>query len=443
MSPNARWARLRRRFPLARLGERLATPEGRLMLAAPLSWLFWPLLAPLAALARRTWRRRVTVVAVTGSFGKTTTTRAIRAALDLPPRDGRIWNFGIALAWALLRAPGGRRLVVEVGISAPGQMRGYARMLRPDVVVVTSIGREHVGALGDLDGVAREKGELVAGARPGATVVVDGDDPRVAALATRLAGANEVRCGLGGGNDLRAEAIRLDWPPATRFDLVADGARRPVRLRLVGEPMARATLYALAVARALGVGLDAAIGRLERLAPTPGRLEPRPQAGGAWILSDEFKAGTETVDRALEALAALPAKRRLVVIGQVEEAPKPMRAYYRELGRRIGGIAARVVVVGEAADAVRSGLRAAGVAPEAIASCREVFDVPAALGPLGDGDLVLVKGRIDQKLERAVRRIEGLPVGCRLVRCPLSAMRCTDCPALLRAPRAGTARPRA
>src|SRR5690242_15568108 len=109
----------------------------------------WPLLAPLASGYRRTLAQRVRVVAVVGSLGKTTTARAVRAALDRPLGQPSRLNAGSGLAEATLRLrPTDRHSVIEAGIDGPGQMTGFARLLQPNLVVVTSIGSEHHRSLG-------------------------------------------------------------------------------------------------------------------------------------------------------------------------------------------------------------------------------------------------------------------------------------------------------
>ncbi|MDD5647125.1 MAG: Mur ligase family protein [Candidatus Bipolaricaulis sp.] len=135
----------------------LRTPFGRLVVRRGLFEVLWPLLGPLAHVHRTTLGRRTRVVAVVGSFGKTTAAHAVSRALALKSPEG--WNSKSYLAASVLRLrPWVRRAVIEVGISRPGQMVEYARIVRPDVVVVTSIGSEHGSSLVTLDVTRNEEG---------------------------------------------------------------------------------------------------------------------------------------------------------------------------------------------------------------------------------------------------------------------------------------------
>ena len=123
----------------------------------------WPQLRVLAKLHRRTLARRVRVVAIVGSFGKTTTTAAICKVLGLavPPPDRSAAMAALALRLLRVR-PWQRHAAFEVAINGPGQMSPYGPMLRPDLVVVTSIGSEHNRSFGTLEATRAEKARMVA-----------------------------------------------------------------------------------------------------------------------------------------------------------------------------------------------------------------------------------------------------------------------------------------
>jgi len=403
-------------------------PLGRIQLRQMLDWLTWPLLRPAAWLWRRTLLRPVSVVAVTGSFGKTSTARAVAAALALDP--GHLSrNFRSHLARALLASRrDAAHLVLEVGISRAGQMRPYARMLRPDIVVLTSIGSEHRSSLGSLERTRDEKAELVVALRRGGVAVANGDDPRTLEAAARHRG-HVLTCGFGAACDFRAEAVTLDWPQGTRFVAVTPAGRHEVRLRLFGEHGVRAALAALAVASVRGIPLDAAIARLAGISPAPARLEPMRLASGAWLLRDDRKSARETWDAALDLLAAVPATRRFLVAGDVTEPVGRQTEVYRELGRRAAEVAGRILYIGHGYASFASGARQAGLAREAVLSCADVASVSACLErELAAGDVVLLKGRPNDKLERIALRLTGRTVGCSLRHCNAITVDCESCP---------------
>jgi len=424
---------LRERVPYgpADLFHLARTPVGRTQLAAAAAWFAWYPLAPLAALWRRSVLRRVPVVGVTGSFGKTTTTRAVAAALGLPPPSPANYR-GYLAAELLRRGPAASALVCEVGISRSGQMRQYGRLLRPSVAVVTAVGSEHATSIGGLDAIAREKGDLVAALAPGGVAVLAGDDARVRAMAARTR-ERAVTFGFGAGCDYRAVDFALDWPRGSRFVAEGPGFRVDVAVRFVAAHQAESALAALAVAAELGVPAPMAATRLASLPPTPSRLELVPLPGGAFALRDEYKCTADTVGAALEALSRLPVARRFLVLGDMAEAPRPLHRAYLALGEQAGRAVDRLICVGEHYRWVAKGASRAGLRPAAISTTRDLAEAAALLArELAAGDVVLLKGRSLEKLDRVALRLAGRRVACDLRRCRSRALRCDDCAMLER-----------
>jgi UDP-N-acetylmuramyl pentapeptide synthase len=374
-------------------------------------------------------------VVVVGSLGKTTTAAAVARMLGTRPASRIGLNSFGTLALAVLRVrPGSRHAVLEVGIDGPGQMGPYARLLRPEVVVVTGVASEHHRAFGALDATAAEKAAMVRALSPSGTAVLNGDEPLVRAMAAVTRG-RVVTFGLGEGNDVRAGDVVLDWPHGMRFTLHAQGTTRAIRTRLVGRPAVYAILAALAVALVEGVALDRAAAALETLAPLPGRLQPVPFADGTVLLRDEFKSPVETIDAALDVLAAIPAARRLVVLGDVNEPQGRAGPLYRRLGARVAAVAAGAVFVTTSRDITRyrSGAMGGGLPRPAIAHARTVADALVALrARLRPGDVVLIKGRSVQRLERVALALAGRAVRCQLTFCDAVWVHCDDCPMLER-----------
>ncbi len=388
----------------------------------------WPVLAPAAGLYRATLARRKPVIAVVGSYGKTTTTAAIDAALGL---SGARWGNGFAgPATDLLTSPPGRTpLALEVGIGRKGQMRRHARALRPDIVVFTSVGSEHGRSLGGPEEIREEKALIFTGMRPGGTAVLNGDDPHVRSLADSLP-RRVVTFGFGQENDVRLLERRLDWPRGTVLDVDLFGERIEVRTRLLGRVAAYPVLAALAVARLLGGDQAEALRGLGSLDPRPGRLRLTRLPQGAWLIGDEHKGNLETIEAALDLLEEIPA-RRLVVMGEIHEPPGSVGPLYRALGARLAGIAAHVVVVGsrKTHTSLRSGARQGGLSPEIFAHAGRDWRKAAELvrERLQPGDVLLVKGRDPQRLMRLSLALSGRAVRCALVECTLPLPGCHVC----------------
>ena len=411
----------------------LRTPIGRSQLTFSIWYQSLPILSRLASLYRRTLVRNTRVVAVVGSFGKTTTKRALLTALgrDVHQRSGSyIWNFK-ALAVLRIR-PCDRHVVIEVGIDGPGQMAAFARVIRPDVTVVTSIGSEHNRSLGSLEMTRAEKSEMVRILPTSGIAVLNGDDPNVLWMKSQTC-ARVITFGIDKTNDICASDITLDWPNGTRFKLHADGKTRNLRIRLIGKHMVYPILAAVAVSLAEGFALDQVIPALEALPPTPGRLEPIQLANGAIILRDDFKSALETIEAALEVLSKIPAQRRIVVLGEVEEPPGSQGPIYRQIGERIAKIASYAIFVGGnyqpyAAGAVRGGLPRDVLINAQRSLLKAVEALRESLGP---GDVVLIKGRTNQRLERVAFALAGRKVKCNISFCDMKVL-CENCPMLER-----------
>jgi UDP-N-acetylmuramoyl-tripeptide--D-alanyl-D-alanine ligase len=417
---------LRRSIQLLSL---LRSTSGRARLNGSLYVRGWSLLRPLVAAYRRGPLRRTRLVTVVGSFGKTTTTQAVAAALGLEPRRRFGSNAWIGLAAAVLQLrPADRHAVLEVALDRPGQMRSYANTLRPDVVVVTSIGSAHLSSLGQLETTRHEKAEMVRALPPSGLAVLNGDDPNVRWMASQTS-ARVVTCGLGPDNDVRASDVQLDWPHGCRFTLWIDGQPRTARSRLLAGPQLFSILAALAVARAAGLELAGALERLAELPPVPGRLQPVRLPNGSYLLRDEYKSALETIDLALDLLAEIPA-RRLAVLGDITEPPKPQGPAYRRLGARLAGTVERTIFVGERFADYAAGARRAGAPTASLVSVgRDPLQAAELLRQeLRPGDVVLIKGRGNQRLERVALALQGRPVRCGLSLCPLAVnTRCANC----------------
>jgi UDP-N-acetylmuramoyl-tripeptide--D-alanyl-D-alanine ligase len=418
------------KYGLTDLPRLARTPLGRADLRLGLLCQAWPLVSRVAAVYRARIVPETRLVAVTGSFGKTTTIRAITAALGLQ-EPGRIRrNFSSFVAFAALQIrPGQRQAVVEVGAHSPGDIARYARLLRPDVAVVTSIGSEHQRSLLTLEGTRQEKSALVAALPPHGLAVLNGDDPHVLWMRSRTR-ARVATFGLGEANDLRASQVQLDWPRGTRFTLHLDGQQHPVRTRLVGRHQVASALAALAVAREAGLPLEQAIGRLEQLEARPGRLQLLETPNGAFILRDDFKAVYETIETALALLAEIPAERRWLVLGEIDEPPRPFGPAYRQIGEQAARAATRVLLVGgRNVRSYRSGLSAGGLAHDSVTlvgpSVLPAIDLLRK--ELQAGDVVLIKGRSRQRLERVAHGLLGRAVRCDLSGCPNSMPACDVC----------------
>ena len=341
----------RRRLGLLALG-RLAVPLRRV------AWLH-----------RRTLARGVRVVAVTGSYGKSSTVRLVAAALGLPPpAAGEIPNGLWPVPAAVLRLrPGQARAVIEIGIDRPGLMDRQAGAAAPDVAIVTSVGGEHLETIGDMGRIAREKARLLAHLRRGGVAVLHGDDPRVRAMAPRTNG-RVVTYGLDPGNDVHAVDVSVDWPRGMRFTAMVHGVAVPMRLPLLGRHMVPPALAALAVAAGEGLPLARAAAAIAALPPVTARLEVVPLPDGTTLLCDHHKNSLATIRAALELAAELPG-RKLLVIARVREMGAEQADELRRTAELVARVPAEVIAIGEGVEAADGGGTGGWIAGGEAASC--------------------------------------------------------------------------
>lgn len=360
-----------------------------------------------AALVLRWAARRLrsvapTVVGVTGSVGKTAAVRAIAAVLgEAAPtfRSRQSFNSLLGLPIALARlAERHRFAVLELGADRFGEIARLVELLPSRVAVVTSVAAVHLDAFGSLDGVAREKGTLVAALPADGWAVLNGDDPRVAAMRERTT-ASVLTFGLGGGCDLRAGDIRLSLE-GTRFRLRSAGehfSEIDVFIPLLGAPAVLTGLAALGVALACGVSPERAARALAGMEPPDGRMRPLPARAGATLLDDSYGASPPATLAALETLAALPARRRVAVLG---EPGSDASADYARIGARAAGAADLLICKGDwGVEALAAARRQRPDQPGAVVhtASEALAALPADLAP---GDLVLVKGSAAARMER-------------------------------------------
>lgn len=365
---------------------------------------------------RRTLIRHVRLVVVVGSFGKTTTTRTTAVALGRrDPGHGRGNSASAVAAHLLQLRPSMRHAVIEVGIDDKGQMERLARRLRPDIAIVTCVGSEHLSSFGTLETTRSEKAKMVSAVPASGLVLLNGDDPNVMWMRT-VAQAPVITYGFNEVNDVRATDVEDEDITGIRFRVHAGGDTYDIHTRLLGRHMVYPCLAAVAAAYAEGIETQCAIAALEKLEPTHNRLQPIQLANGVQIVLDAYKGALETIQAALETVSRLPTRRRIVVIGDVEEPPGSQGPIYKALGRRLAEVADVVVFIGGKTNfnRLKSGMISGGLPRESLHNLRNSSQAIADFlaSELRPDDLVLIKGRTTQHLERIVLILSGRSVSC-------------------------------
>jgi UDP-N-acetylmuramoyl-tripeptide--D-alanyl-D-alanine ligase len=350
-------------------------------------------------------RFTVPVAAVTGSNGKTTTKELMAGALAalgpvLKPEGSFNNQWGLPLTLLQL-TPAHRAVAIEIGSNHRGEIAALAALARPTVAVVTVVSTAHTEFLGSLDDVATEKGALVAAIPPEGAVVLNADDPRVAAMAARSR-ARVLTVSARGPADVRAADVAEAPDGTLTVTLEARGRRQPARLAFAGRHNVVNALCAAGVGLALGLPLADIAGGLETARPAKGRVVWR-DAGGVRILDDTYNANPTSVLAALETLRAARGARRLVVVlGDMLELGDIAAAAHRDVGEAVAAAGvAELVGVGRHAIFAVDAARAAGLGEVHHVTTFE-DTVAFLLKRLAPGDAVLVKGSRGMRMERVV-----------------------------------------
>jgi len=361
-----------------------------------------------ALLALAAWHRSrlaATVLAVTGSCGKSTVKTMIGDILASGARctvAPASFNNRIGVSHTLLAAaPDDDFVVIEMGTNHPGEIDELAAAARPDAGVITSIAKVHLEGLGDLAGVREAKAELIPRLDPQGTLVLNADNPVCLSLAGRYGGT--VRTfGASGAADVRCTCIRRDgegWafralgqtfrlPGGARHDVFNAGA-------------------ALCATERLGVAPAAASHALARFRPPPMRYQ-KIEINGVLFILDCYNSNPAAMRAALRSfLCERNGGRKVVVCGDMLELGEASTELHRELGRDLADSPADVLVaVGRRAWNVMKGWHSRG------RSLRTALYFPSAEPAwrplwrrLRPGDAVLVKGSRAMHLETITRNI--------------------------------------
>ena len=204
------------------------------------------------------WRMKfdIPVVAITGSNGKTTTkdlTAAVLSGRGKVCRTAANYNNEVGLPLTLLGiTPEDTAAVVEIGMRGMGQIAALAPIAAPSIGMVTNVCEVHMELLGSIENIAKAKAELVTAIPAGGTVILNADDPRVAAMRdSAAAGVRVMTYGISAAADVRAEALQC-MADGSRFMVTWDGERHEYAIPLPGRHNVSNALAALAAGFVLG-----------------------------------------------------------------------------------------------------------------------------------------------------------------------------------------------
>ena len=391
-------------------------------------------------------RHDPTVVAITGSVGKTSTKDAIYTVLKNSTtvrRSEKSFNselgvplsiIGAANAWSspigwfkvigqgigqilLKKGAFPKVLVLEVGADRPGDISLIAKWLKPHIVVITRLPDVpvHIEFFPTVESLVAEKISLAQGARKDGTLVLNADDARIMAANEKLPFKSVTFGTKGERTTLKASNVQVLAASAIsagglNFKLDFDGKSFPVNLpNIYTESFLSISLAALGVAYALKMNMLEAIEALKAYETPPGRAHLLPGANDTILIDDTYNSSPAACEAGLTMLKDLPfGKRKIAVIGDMLELGKHTSEAHRKIGTYAKKCAMVLVTVGVRSKETAAAAREAGM--------KKVFEVADSLaaadlveGMMRPGDVIFMKGSQGVRMERMVKRLMAEP----------------------------------
>lgn len=349
-------------------------------------------------------------IGVTGSVGKTTCVQIAAAVLSQKfntlttrPNLDPVLNIPITL---LKLNPTVKKVILEMGVEYKGEMDFYLSLIKPKTVIFTKISYAHNEYLGSINEILQEKGKLIESLGEEGVAVLNWDDINSKKLAARCKGStiyygtDPKACTVWAGN-IRIENFM------TTFELNLGVERVKVNFKLLGSHQ----VYPALAATTLGVIYDIPLTKiklaLESIEPSEHRLEVLAGPNNAIVLDDTYNSSPAALDAAIDTLLQVPARRRILVLGEMKELGKYSDQLHRQVAQRIYKEKLDLVFLGLGdAQIIADELKSLGFWEERVdANLQNSQLVSKLLKILGKGDVCLIKGSRAIRLDEVVKRI--------------------------------------
>jgi UDP-N-acetylmuramyl pentapeptide synthase len=390
-------------------------------------------------------RKKPTIIAITGSVGKTSTKDAIYAAVKGSVRarkSQKSFNSDIGVPLTVLGLPNGWSnpfmwlknifdgfltavfsndypdvLILETGIDLPGDMDKLTKWMKPDIVVLTRLPNipVHVEAFSGPDAVVIEKMKLVSALKPNGKLIYNNDDPIIQAQLPDVL-QEQISFSRYLPSDFQASGDKIkyadDKPVGVEFSLTHLGVKHKVQLAdTVGTQNMYSVCAAIAVACELGVSIEDAISSVLSLQTPSGRMRLIPGLKSSILIDDTYNSSPIATETALQALSEIKyAGRKIAVLGDMLELGKFSSEQHKQIGEQVAKTADVLFTVGVRARGIADGALAAGLDESNIFQYDEVVRAGQELQSyLKSGDIVLVKASQGIRAERIVEEVMSNP----------------------------------
>ncbi len=355
-------------------------------------------------------RSKVTVIAITGSAGKTTVKEMVAKALSrkycvLKNEGTKNNHIGVPLT-LLQITPAHQMVVLECGTNQPGDIAWLADIARPEAAIITNIGESHLEKLIDINGVLKEKWALAERLPKKSWLFINGDDARLVRRAAQADHLRVMACSVRQQARFKANNIQKIAGHCLRFSM----DRQEFTIHSCALSSVQNAVFAYACAVAFGVPVSRIAKAIQDFTFLGGRGQILP-LGRGWLIDDSYNANPVSMRSALQALQALPVKgKKILVVADMLELGSQAKALHLAMGRFIAGLPIdHVLTVGPLARLM--GLEAMKHKKRMMCSSfTHVEGVQQRLsGILADGDAVLVKGSRRMQMEQVVEFLLASP----------------------------------
>lgn len=365
----------------------------------------------------------VRVIGITGSYGKTNTTRTIAVVLkekfDVLQTDinlDTVYNLPITL----LKLRSHQKMVLEYGVDHQGEMDFHLSLVKPSIGVVTGINPTHSdpGLLGSLEGVIKEKVKLLKALPRDGWAILNRDDKAVQSMAKKTK-AQVWYYGLTEKSDFWADKIKVGFKN-TSFVLHHGGQAIAIKTGLIGRHFVYSCLAAAAVGRIEGLTWKQIKDGLAKLKPFKGRVSIEKGPLGSVLINDALRANPASTLAGLRVLADLPTKgRRIAILGEMGELGSSAKSEHQRVGQELAKLKLNYLIgVGGLQKHTTQTAIKAGMLKKNVFWTANVVEATRVLKKiLKTGDLLYLKGSLLRHMERIILLLKGEKVCCRLVSC--------------------------
>lgn len=355
-------------------------------------------------------RFSILLIAVTGSNGKTISKEMIASVamtgFNTLKSEGNLNNLiGLPLSLLML-TPQHEVVVLEMGMSAAGEIRRLCRIAEPNIGVITNIGDAHLEHLGSVEKVKEAKAELIDFLGKDDVVSLNADDPLVFDMAKRMRG-RVITFGID--SEAAVRALHIDNRGLSGSDILlrVRDSESPVHLTMPGHHNIYNALSAAAVGSILDIGTDKIREGLESFRGMPMRME-RIDTGGITIINDTYNANPVSMEAALRVIADSDlAGNSFFVAGDMLELGEDSYRLHRDIGRKVAEFSIDyLITVGELSQLIAEEAVAVGMGEDKVHVCKNHDAAFRILSErLKNGDCVLVKGSRGMKMEKVVEQL--------------------------------------